>query len=196
MAAPHISPAPTQVDLAKRAARERALAARAGCDPAWGARLARHVLADLPPASGATVSGYWPTPGEIDLRPLLVALYARGHKVLLPHTPPLGNPLIFREWFPGAEMVRERFGTYRPTGAIGVPDMLFIPLVAFDRSGRRLGYGGGYYDRTLEGLRAARKVLAIGLAFAAQQAEALPATAHDQRLDWIITENGPMECTR
>jgi 5-formyltetrahydrofolate cyclo-ligase len=191
MAAPHISPAPTQVDLAKRAARERALAARAGCDPAWGARLARHVLADLPPASGATVSGYWPTPGEIDLRPLLVALYARGHKVLLPHTPPLGNPLIFREWFPGAEMVRERFGTYRPTGAIGVPDMLFIPLVAFDRSGRRLGYGGGYYDRTLSGLPDA---LAIGCAFAAQELAEVPEADYDARLDAVATEQGVIRC--
>jgi len=191
MAAPHISRQPTDIDLAKRVARERALAARAGCDPAWGERLARHVLADLPPSRGAVVSGFWPMPGEIDPRPLLVALHARGHTVLLPHTPPRGNPLIFRQWHPGDPMVHERFGTLRPTGAVGVPDVLFIPLVAFDRAGRRLGYGGGYYDRTLAGLPDA---IAIGCAFAAQELAEVPEADYDARLDAIATEQGVIRC--
>jgi 5-formyltetrahydrofolate cyclo-ligase len=171
----------------KRLARERALRARAACDPAWGADLARHVLAELPPPAGAIVSGFWPLPGEIDIRALLWALHDRGHTVLLPQTPPRGAPLIFRHWRPNAEMVRERFGTHRPTGEIGVPDILFMPLVAFDHLGRRLGYGGGYYDRTLAGLPNA---VAIGCAFAAQELDAVPEGEYDARLHAVATERG------
>jgi 5-formyltetrahydrofolate cyclo-ligase len=184
MAAPHLM---SDIDIAKQAARIRALAARMACDPAWGGQLAAHVLAELPMRAGAVVSGFWPMDGEIDLRPLLAALHARRHAVLLPETPPRGNPLIFRHWQPGAEMVRERFGTFRPTGAIGVPEVLFMPLVAFDRQGRRLGYGGGYYDRTLAGLPDA---LAIGCAFAAQELDAVPEADYDARLDAVATERG------
>jgi 5-formyltetrahydrofolate cyclo-ligase len=111
--------------------------------------------------------------------------------VLLPHTPPLGQPLVFRQWHPGAEMVRERFGSYRPAGAVGVPEVLFIPLVAFDRAGRRLGYGGGYYDRTLAALPGA---LAIGCGFAAQELADLPVAEHDVRLHAVATEQGVLRC--
>ena len=189
MAAPHIPPASTNVDLAKRVARARGLAARVGCDPAWGERLARHVLAELPPPLGAVVSGFWPMTGEIDLRPLLTVLHARGHAVLLPETPPLGNPLIFRHWRPGAEMLRERFGTWRPTGEVAVPGVLFIPLVAFDRAGRRLGYGGGYYDRWLA---ANSHVVGIGVAwsFAQVDLDVFAARPHDVPLALIVTEAG------
>lgn len=190
--APHVAPhAPTDLDGAKRAARAGALAARAACDPAWGAQLADHVLADLPPPCGAAVSGFWPLAGEIDIRPLLLALHRRGHAVLLPETPARGRPLIFRHWQPGAPMRRERFGTLCPEGPVGTPDWLFVPLLAFDRSGRRLGYGGGYYDRTLAGLPGAR---AIGCAFAAQELDAVPADGHDVRLDAVATERGVIRC--
>ncbi len=181
--------APLDRDIAaqKQAARERALARRVGHDPDLGLHLTRHVLATLPPPTGATVSGFWPMGAEIDIRPLLWALHARGHAVLLPETPKRGNPLIFRHWRPGAAMVAERFGTHRPTGAIATPDWLFIPLLAFDRAGRRLGYGGGFYDRTLATLPGAH---AIGCAFAAQELDEVPATDHDARLDAIATEYG------
>jgi 5-formyltetrahydrofolate cyclo-ligase len=196
MAAPHgFSPSgdtdesgtSADTDAAKRAARARALAARAGCDPAEGDRLAQHVLAQMPPPPGAVVSGFWPMPGEIDIRPLLLALHARGHAVLLPHTPPRGNPLIFRHWHPEAEMVRERFGTFRPTGPVAVPTMLFVPLLAFDRAGRRLGYGGGYYDRTLATLPDA---ITVGCAFAAQELDVVPEAEYDARLHAVATEQG------
>ncbi len=177
----------SDIDRAKREARQRAFAARANCDAAWGEALAIHVVSDLLPPEGAAVSGYWPMDGEIDLRPLLETLYARGHQILLPETPPRGNPLIFRHWHPGAPMIRERFGTYRPDGEVGVPDFLFMPLVAFDRAGRRLGYGGGYYDRTLAGLPGAR---AIGCAFAAQELDEVPVAEYDARLDAVVTERG------
>ncbi len=185
MAAPQLSASP--IDLAKRAARARALAARDGCDPALGAELARHVLADLPPPRGAVVSGFWPMAGEIDIRPLLEALHGRGHRILLPHTPKLGNPLIFRHWQPGAPMLRERFGTYRPDGEIGVPDWLFVPLVAFDAAGRRLGYGGGFYDRTLPLLPQAT---VIGCAFAVQRLDEVPTADYDAPLHAVATERG------
>jgi 5-formyltetrahydrofolate cyclo-ligase len=188
MAAPH---PPSDLDHAKRAARERALAARAACDPQLGAQLAAHVLAEVRLPPGIPVSGFWPMPGEIDIRPLLVALHDRGHPVLLPETPPRGRPLIFRHWHPGAPMLRERFGTLRPEGAPGTPEVLFVPLLAFDRAGRRLGYGGGYYDRTLALLPRAR---AIGCAFAAQELDAVPAGAHDVRLHAVATERGVIHC--
>ena len=109
---------------------------------------------------GAAVAGTWPIAGEIDVRPLWVAMHERGHRVLLPETPPRGLPLIFRQWAPGALMVPERFGTWRPDGPVGVPDVIFVPFLAFDDRGHRLGYGGGYYDRTLAALPGAPARLA------------------------------------
>ena len=163
-----------------------------------GARLAHHLLAAGLCPAGALVAGTWPMGEEADPRPLLAALAERGHPLALPMVTAKASPLRFRRWSPGEALEKGPHGTHQPLASAPevTPDILLVPLLAFDPEGHRLGYGGGYYDRTLEGLRAARKVLAIGLAFAAQQAEALPATAHDQRLDWIITENGPMECTR
>jgi 5-formyltetrahydrofolate cyclo-ligase len=187
MAAPHSLPPTPDIETAKRLARAQALAAREGFDPALGEDLTRHVLAEMKLAPAAPVSGFWPMPGEIDIRPLLTALHRRGHPVLLPHTPKLGNPLIFRHWHPGAEMVRERFGTYRPVGEAGVPRVLFVPLLAFDDQGRRLGYGGGFYDRTLALLPGAQ---VIGCAFAAQQLREVPANDYDARLHAVATEAG------
>src|SRR6201996_8783631 len=138
---------------AKRRLRQQALAARAGHDPlACGTTLADHVLRQAPPHPGATVAGFLPIGEEIDLRPLLHALSTRGHRIVLPVTPGRGQPLIFRHWIPGSELIAERFGTLRPTGPEMIPDFLLIPLLAFDAKGGRLGYGGGFYDRTLPAL--------------------------------------------
>lgn len=178
---------------AKRVARIEALAAREGCDPALGAALARHVLREAPPPPGAIVAGFWPIGAEIDIRPLLVALAARGHAVVLPVTPPRGQALRFRRWHPGAALRRERFGTFAPDGAEAVPDWLLVPLLAFDRAGRRLGYGGGYYDRTLPGLPGA---FALGCAYAAQEAPDVPAGPGDARLDAVATECELIRCGR
>jgi 5-formyltetrahydrofolate cyclo-ligase len=190
MAAPHPSSSRDLVE-AKREARGRALAARAGCDPAWGARLTEHVLRDNPPPAGAVVSGFWPLGGEIDIRPLLLALLERGHEIVLPVTPPRGQPLGFRLWRPGDPMAPEKFGTVRPTGAERAPDFLLVPLLAFDRRGRRLGYGAGYYDRTLTALPAAGR---LGCAYAAQEMDEVPAGPHDVRLPAVATERGIIRC--
>ena len=189
MAAPHSFP---DLDAAKRAARAHALAVRAAIDPARlaaaGAALAGHVLRDCKPPQGAVVAGVWPLEGEVDLRPLLRALHQRGHIVVLPVTPPRGQPLTFRRWRPGDALLRERFGTLRPTGEVLVPDFLLVPLLAFDRRPYRLGYGGGYYDRTLAALPPGRFALGFGLA--AQQVDAVPSGPNDVALDAIATEHG------
>ena len=167
------------------------LAVRDGCDPGLGATLAGHVLAAMPPPSGAIVAGFWPIGGEIDIRPLLEALHARGHRIALPQTPPRGNPLSFRLWHPGQPMLEERFGTLRPDGDMVRPDWLLVPLLAFDRAGRRLGYGGGFYDRTLAALPGA---VAVGCAYACQEVDAVPAAAYDFRLHAVATERGVISC--
>ncbi len=182
MAAPHIS-----LITAKADARTAAIKLRDGCDPTLGEALAQHVLDGIDIAAGAVVAGFWPMGREINIQPLLAALHARGHKIALPETPPRGQPLIFRHWLPGMAMVAERFGTQRPSGPIIIPDLIFAPLLAFDRAGRRLGYGGGYYDRTLAALPDAR---AIGCGYACQELDEVPSDAYDARLSAIATEAG------
>jgi 5-formyltetrahydrofolate cyclo-ligase len=177
----------TNLDDEKREARIRALAARQGCDPAWGEALGRHLLHTFPPPTGAIVSGFWPLDGEIDIRPLLHTLHERGHTIVLPETPSRGKPLIFRQWNPDSVMVKERFGTVRPDGPVLVPGYLLVPLLAFDRTGHRLGYGGGYYDRTLAALPGA---IAVGCAFAAQALDAVPVGDYDAPLHAVATETG------
>jgi 5-formyltetrahydrofolate cyclo-ligase len=180
------------LDSAKQAMRAAAIARRAGHDPAaCGLRLATHVLRDCPPPPDAVVSAFWPLGDEIDLRPLMAMLDARGHRVALPVTPRRGLPLTFRHWRPDDPMERERFGTMRPTGPELVPDVLLIPLLAFDAAGRRLGYGGGFYDRTLAALPGRFR---LGCAYAAQQVDEVPAGPYDMRLDAVATEGGVMRC--
>ncbi len=173
----------------KTLARKTALAIRATCDPSVGGRLAEHLILPL----GITVSAFWPLQGEIDTRTLIHALHTRGHQILLPETPPRGHPLIFRRWTPGCTMRTERFGTLCPEGEIGVPETMLVPFLAFDRTGRRLGYGGGYYDRTLAALPG---VPAIGVGFAALEVDAVPADDYDARLDAIVTETGVIPIER
>jgi 5-formyltetrahydrofolate cyclo-ligase len=189
MVAPHVI---SELDQAKRAARERALELRKGFDPAAsGAAVGEAVLRDCPPPAGAAVSGFWPIGEELDIRPLLHALHARGHPIVLPVTPRRGNPLTFRLWQPGDALEPERFGTFRPIGAERAPDFLLVPLLAFDRRGYRLGYGAGFYDRTLESLPGR---FALGVAYAMQEQPEVPAGPRDMRLDAVATETGVVFC--
>jgi len=177
----------TSIAEQKAVLRAEALARRRGFDPGAGEMLATVVLRDVVLPPGAVVAGLWPLPGEMDLRPLLHALHARGLPIVLPETPPRGRPLVFRRWSPGCAMLPERFGTLRPDGPVVAPDVVFVPLLAFDGRGYRLGYGGGYYDRTLQGLPGAE---AIGFGYAAQMVERVPIEAHDIPLRRIATETG------
>ncbi|MDW8313912.1 MAG: 5-formyltetrahydrofolate cyclo-ligase [Rhodovarius sp.] len=177
--------------LARRAELSAA-AARSGAESP-GEALARHLLAALPPPPGATVAGFWPIRDEIDTRPLLHALARRGHAILLPVTPPRGQPLSFRQWRPGAVLERGRFGTLHPVDASPAPppEWLLVPLLAFDAQGGRLGYGAGYYDRTLALLPGA---VAVGLAYAGQQVPEVPVGPGDKRLAAVATEKGVIRC--
>ncbi len=190
MTIPSARAAPHTLDELKQAMRQAALARRAQCDPACSAQLAAHVQAAglIPP--GAAVSGFWPMGEEIDIRPLLHALEAAGHVVALPVTPPRGRPLTFHRWRPGATLRPERFGTVTVDGEPVVPEVLLVPLLVFDRQGRRLGYGGGYYDRTLANMPGVRT---IGCAFAVQEVEAVPVGPNDVTLDAIATERGVIQ---
>jgi len=186
MAAPHITSLP-DLDRRKAALRAQALALRAKQHPALGDMLGQHALASLNPVPGCAIAGVWPLPGEIDLRPLWHTLHQRGHTILLPQTPPRGQPLIFRVWHPRSTMKRERFGTERPDGPMAIPDLIFVPLLAFDKAGNRLGYGGGYYDRTLETYG---DTPAVGFGYAALQVDNVPTGPHDRALKTIFTEHG------
>ncbi len=189
MAAPYlvVSCQLSVISLQKAELREWARAARNAADPAWAGALRLRLLDLIEASSPTIVAGVWPLAGEIDLRPLLHALHERGIGVALPETTPRGNPLIFRHWQPDSAMLPEKFGTFRPDGAVVHPDLFLVPLLAFDRSGRRLGYGGGYYDRTLP-LYPGRP--AWGFAYASQEVAKLPLEPHDHPLDAIITEAG------
>jgi 5-formyltetrahydrofolate cyclo-ligase len=127
---------------------------------------------------------------EIDVRPLLQALHDDGYAVGLPVTPAEPEPLGFRRWTPGTPLQPGPFGTAQPASTVPPlePDALLVPLLAVDADGYRLGYGGGYYDRTLAALRDRRRVIAIGVGFEAQRVEHLPRDAQDHRLDWLLTE--------
>ena len=181
------------LQAAKAAARKLARAKRATlANIEAPARLAEAMLAQHAPPKGAIIAGYWPMGDEMDPRPLMLALASRGHAMALPVTPPRGQPLAFRAWAPGAALRPGPMGTSEPAeGAALRPDILLVPLLAFDRAGRRLGYGGGYYDRTLAALPGAK---AIGIAYAGQEMPEVPAGPQDMRLPLIATEDSVIVC--
>ncbi len=177
----------------KSAARTAAFAARKAAFAA-GQGQAAELLADfLAPHAGRPLAGYMAMRTEIDPA---AAMAAHQGPVCVPVIIGKGLPLKFREWTPGCTLIPGDFGALIPAeGAWIEPEILITPLVAFDRRGYRLGYGGGFYDRTLELLRAKRPTLAIGFAFAAQELAEVPIEPTDQRLDAILTENGPVSLT-
>ena len=150
---------------------------------------AAELLADvLAEHAGKALAGYMPMRTEIDPLP---AMAAHQGPVGVPVIMAPATPLRFREWGPGLAMLAGEFGARIPAdGAWIEPQVVIVPLLAFDARGYRLGYGGGFYDRTLAGLRARGKVLAIGFAFAAQEVDAVPIDGFDQRLDGLVTEAG------
>ena len=170
-------------------ARLQAKQRRAEADNALGAmQLLEHVPAAI--FKGAVIGGYWPLAGELDIRPLLTACHAQGHELSLPCTPRKGYPLTFRRWIPQDDLKAGAYGTREPYPEKEevVPNLIFVPLLAFTKHGERLGYGGGFYDRTLAKLKETSEVFACGIAYAAQEAASLPTDEFDQRLDGILTD--------
>ena len=151
---------------------------------------------DLGFASDAVVAGYWPFREEADPRPLMEAFAAKGHPLVMPRVAGRTAPLEFHRWIEGNPLRSNAFGITEPltTAEIMTPSILLVPMLAFDATGHRLGYGGGYYDRTLALLRSTRTVLAIGIAYAGQEVPELP--HGDEPLDILITENGVRRFTR
>ncbi len=187
------------VDDAKVLARKNATAVRKrafGSCPDVGAHLSHFImsardelgLSEMP----KTISIFWPMGTEVDTRPLIKSLSDAGHTTALPVVKTNAAPLIFREWRPGDQLVDGGFGTSIPDdGASEVlPEILFVPLLSYDDAGYRLGYGGGFYDRTLQKLRSHGSVDAVGVAFSAQRVDTVIRGPHDQPLDWMATELG------
>jgi len=175
----------------KPSLREAAKTSRAGLArdcPDFAACAARFAE-ELAVAPGAIVSFYWPMGDEADPRLLANALAARGHTLALPVVAVKKSPLHFRVWHEGDPLIVHPFGMHEPpeSAARVIPDVLLIPLLAFDAQGTRLGYGGGFYDRTLASLATKR---AVGIAYAGQEVAELPCHDHDHPLDSVVTENG------
>ena len=153
---------------------------------------------DLGAPVGAVVSGYLPILDEADPRGLMAALAGKGHVLALPSIIERGAPLVFRRWSDGDATTIDMFGLTEPLASaeIVTPCIVLVPLLAFDASGTRLGYGGGYYDRTLTALRAAGKIVAVGVAYAGQEVTELPRREHDEPLDAVLTEKGMRKFAR
>jgi 5-formyltetrahydrofolate cyclo-ligase len=184
----------------KRRARSEAAKRRAAAHlllhEAAGPALAERGLPFDREAQHRTISGFFPYKSEISLLPLLTRLHGEGWVTAMPVVIGEGVPLVFRAWSPGDPTVPGIWDIPVPleTAAAVLPDVLLVPMLAFDRRGYRLGYGGGFYDRTLQKLRALKPVTAIGIAYAAQEMAEVPRGPFDQPLDWIMTEKATFKC--
>jgi len=161
-------------------------------------RMARNFVDLIPIAPGAVVSAFVAIGEEADPAPLIELLRGKGHPLALPRVVRKGEKLAFHLYEPGAKLIPGVFGLSQPgkDWPEAVPDVLIVPLLAFDARGMRLGYGGGFYDRTLTDLRASRNVLAVGFAFAGQEVADVPHRDGDEPLDWVVTETGARRIER
>ena len=174
----------------KATARKAAFQRRAQADPAVAETANSHLLTAIRALSGTCVSAYWPIRTELDPRPALTALLPT-HALCLPVVQKAGQPLIFRHWDPDTPMIEDAFGVFIPEPETNaVPDILVVPMAAFDAQGYRLGYGGGFYDRTLAALRKSGTATAIGFAYDIQRCASVPRETTDEKLDLIVTETG------
>jgi 5-formyltetrahydrofolate cyclo-ligase len=179
--------------LTKSALRASALAARDALPVAERRRAAQSIAMrrfPVPLGEGTIVAGYSPIRSECDPVPLMRSLAARGAQLALPVVHAKDRELAFSEWRQGEQLIAGPYGILQPRAEAYPlePDIILVPLAAFDRRCRRIGYGVGYYDRTLADLRKRRVVIAVGVAFAIQEIEAVPSDEHDQRLDLVLTE--------
>ncbi len=192
-------PEPITIEEAKAALRREALARREQLPADLRAAAAQTIAARafpvaLPP--GAIVSGFMPMKSEVNPVPLMRALADAGAKLALPVVAGRGKPLVMRAYAFGDTLAAGQWGIREPRADAPevFPDLLLVPLLAFDRSGHRIGYGAGYYDMTIAALRAKKPVTAVGIAFAAQEGAAVPTTPRDARLDLVLTEAEVIDC--
>ncbi|OUJ09522.1 5-formyltetrahydrofolate cyclo-ligase [Acetobacter sp. DsW_059] len=188
MVAPHSAPFMSdsyELTQEKKRLRADCLRAMKARTPAQDDALCQRLSAVLLASHGATVACVWPLPHEADIRPVCHALSNAGRCVVLPDTPPRGHALTFRVWTPDTPLLPGRFGTFVPDGPERKPQLILVPLVGYDRQGNRLGYGGGYYDRTLAALPG---ITAIGYALSLQETEKVPTGTYDKPLSCIVTE--------
>jgi 5-formyltetrahydrofolate cyclo-ligase len=191
---------PGEMQDPKKELRARALTLRKAAFDAHGTdasrRLAAHGLDFLRVAPGAAVSGFAAIRDEINPAELMTWLHAEGFRLALPVMVSKGQPLLMRAWSPGDAMEAALWGIAEPLRSKPEvePDVLLVPLLAFDKRGHRLGYGGGFYDRTLAKLRAKKPVTAVGVAYDEQMVDEVPVESYDQRLDWVLTPSGPIRC--
>jgi 5-formyltetrahydrofolate cyclo-ligase len=189
----------TSIADAKAALRREAVARRGSLPPDMRAAAAR-TIAERPfpcaVAAGAIVSGFMPLKSEINPMPLMRRLADAGAQLALPAVAGRGKPLTMRAFAFGEALVAGVWGIREPgpDAREVFPDIVIVPLLAFDRAGRRLGYGAGYYDMTITGLRARKPVVAVGIAFAAQEIPRVPTTARDAALDLVLTEHEVIDC--
>jgi 5-formyltetrahydrofolate cyclo-ligase len=151
-----------------------------------------HILEDsnFQTENSLIIAGFWPISNEIDVRPLILELHKTGHLIALPVVVGADEPLIFRVWQPEIVLEKGGFGTQHPSveNPEVSPNIMLVPLLAFDGYGQRLGWGGGFYDRTISKLRTQGSVITAGVAYKGQQVDAVPHIATDEPLDWIVTE--------
>jgi len=184
----------------KPALRREALASRLRVAEAAGPKaaltIARRCLGDFVFMKGAIIAGYAAVRGEADPFPLMAALANQGHPLCLPRVE--AKALVFRAWKPGEPLVVGTFDIPEPDAKAKErrPDLLLVPLLAFDRDGYRLGYGAGYYDRYLREHRAKRTIRAVGIAYAGQRLDELPRDEWDERLDAVVTQDGVIRFER
>ena len=199
-----IDPAAEKAALRKDAGKARAALASADVDAAGRLAAQAGIVAeiatslsgeDAPHSSSdaPVIAAYLPIRSELSPLPLIAALVDQGFVTAMPVTPEPGNPLLFRAWAPGAPLAEGPYNTEQPPAdaAEMIPSVILAPMLAFDKSCWRLGYGGGFYDRTLSGLRAAgRRVVALGIAYDGQLVDKVPTGPYDMRLDGVLTPSG------
>lgn len=188
----------TALSVTKSDLRAAALARRDALTPEQRSAAADGVAARAFPvdvAPGQIIAGYSPIRSEFDPGRLMQALALRGARLALPVIVGRDQPLLFRAWSADATLVRGQLGILEPSADAPavVPDIMLVPMAAFDHAGHRIGYGAGHYDRTFAQLRQAKAIVAVGLAFSVQQVALVPALPHDVSLDYIVTERDTIE---
>ncbi len=185
----------TEKDLIRDNARQ-ARASLTAAERQAASQAACRLLTDTVQPENKVISAYWPIGDEIDTRPFIETATEAGATLCLPVVLSRNAPLVFRSWTSEDRLEAGPHNTRHPSADAPelVPDILIVPLLGFTRQGGRLGYGGGFFDRTLAKLRQNKEILAIGLAYAVQEVAKLPVDAHDQTLDWVVTECEVINC--